>query len=509
MKRQTGISGGQEIVATDATGGGGGGGGPIEDGVNSGIKATVRESTVTAGEFGLVVINPDGSNISGGGGGGGAVTIAAGADVTEGNTTDAKVTGDNAGTVSAKLRGINYLLNAVVDTGNSYERVHIENASLAVTGPLTDTQLRATAVPISAASLPLPSGAATETTLGTRLSESDFDTKTGSLTETAPGTDTASSGLNGRLQRIAQRLTSLITALGSPFQAGGSIGNTTFASTQSGTWTVQPGNTANTTAWKVDGSAVTQPVSAASLPLPSGASTAALQTQPGVDIGDVTINNAAGASAVNVQDGGNSLTVDGSVTVTQGTASNLKAEVTNAGTFAVQASQSTASNLNAQVVGNVADDGAASGNPVVCAGIAISPDGTDPGNVSAEGDVTRNLTDLNRIQFVRTDNPRAGHVHLDGSSAYTDQNLVSAPGSGLQTIITNIIFGSNAATAINFFLEEGSTKIFGPIALEAVAGRGFCSGPIRLPVTANTAVTLTTSAAIAQAFDMDYFIQKV
>lgn len=32
---------------------------------------------------------------------------------------------------------------------------------------------------------------------------------------------------------------------------------------QNGTWTVQPGNTANTTAWKVDGSAVTQPVSMA------------------------------------------------------------------------------------------------------------------------------------------------------------------------------------------------------------------------------------------------------
>lgn len=35
----------------------------------------------------------------------------------------------------------------------------------------------------------------------------------------------------------------------------------TVAATQSGVWTVQPGNTANTTAWKVDGSAVTQPVS--------------------------------------------------------------------------------------------------------------------------------------------------------------------------------------------------------------------------------------------------------
>ncbi len=35
----------------------------------------------------------------------------------------------------------------------------------------------------------------------------------GSLTEAAPGTDTASSGLNGRLQRIAQRLTSILAAL--------------------------------------------------------------------------------------------------------------------------------------------------------------------------------------------------------------------------------------------------------------------------------------------------------
>jgi hypothetical protein len=57
----------------------------------------------------------------------------------------------------------------------------------------------------------------------------------------------------------------------------------------------------------------TQPVSAAALPLPAGAATLAAQTQPGVDIGDVTINNAAGAAAVNVQDGGNSLTVDAPV----------------------------------------------------------------------------------------------------------------------------------------------------------------------------------------------------
>ncbi len=42
------------------------------------------------------------------------------------------------------------------------------------------------------------------------LDTSDVETKLGALTETAPASDTASSGLNGRLQRIAQRLTSLI-----------------------------------------------------------------------------------------------------------------------------------------------------------------------------------------------------------------------------------------------------------------------------------------------------------
>lgn len=61
--------------------------------------------------------------------------------------------------------------------------------------------------PISATALPLPSGAST-------LAEQQSQTTAiGSLTETAPATDTASSGLNGRLQRIAQRLTSLIALL--------------------------------------------------------------------------------------------------------------------------------------------------------------------------------------------------------------------------------------------------------------------------------------------------------
>lgn len=166
-------------------------------------------------------------------------------------------------------------------------------------------------------------------------------------------------------------------------------------------------------------------------------------------------------------------------------------------------------NLLGSVVGSVADDSPTPGNPITVGGLAKTPDGTDPGNVSAEDDVARFITDLNRRQYVNTLHPNFKHKHLDGSSAYTDETIAASPGAGFQLVITNIIGSTGAATALNFFLEEGSTKIFGPIYLEAVAGRGFASGPINLPVTASTAVTLTSSAAIAQSFDIDYYIQKV
>ena len=69
----------------------------------------------------------------------------------------------------------------------------------------------------------------------------------GAVTETAPASDTASSGLNGRLQRIAQRLTSLIallpTSLGQKTMANGLA--VTLASDQS-TLTTQSGYVAGT-----------------------------------------------------------------------------------------------------------------------------------------------------------------------------------------------------------------------------------------------------------------------
>lgn len=64
----------------------------------------------------------------------------------------------------------------------------------------------------------------------------DLNARMGALTETAPATDTASSGLNGRLQRIAQRLSSLIAFYTADFGASSAsirtaaqVGNATGA----------------------------------------------------------------------------------------------------------------------------------------------------------------------------------------------------------------------------------------------------------------------------------------
>ena len=144
---------------------------------------------------------------------------------------------------------------------------------LAVTGPLTDVQLRNSPVPVSGTVAATQSGtwnigaltsitnpvavtgtfwqttqpvsgtvAVTQSTspwvvsgavtanAGTNLNTSALALEStqasqsvllGAVTETAPASDTASSGLNGRLQRIAQRLTSLIalipSAIGTAF----------------------------------------------------------------------------------------------------------------------------------------------------------------------------------------------------------------------------------------------------------------------------------------------------
>lgn len=139
---------------------------------------------------------------------------------------------------------------------------------------LTELQLKADLTetqPVSVASLPLPSGAATQTTLAALLAELQLKadltetqpvsvsgvstaanqatelTRIGDVTEAAPASDTASSGLNGRLQRAAQNITTMSAKL--PATLGQKAMSASLAvaiasdqgavpASQSGTWNI-------------------------------------------------------------------------------------------------------------------------------------------------------------------------------------------------------------------------------------------------------------------------------
>lgn len=202
--------------------------------------------------------------------------------------------------------------------------VEIGTASTPIQVSLANTTTNATAVkvdgsavtqPISAASLPLPTGAATQTTLA-----------------------------------------SVLTALGSPFQAGGSIGNASFGATQAtaanlnatvvgtgtfavqasqtGTWTVNPATAAN---WGLGATASAVPANAQYVGMSvAGTLTGLTGTANGLKVD---------GSAVTQPVSGTVTFSNSTIAVTQATAASLNATVVGTGTFAVQASQSGTWNI--------------------------------------------------------------------------------------------------------------------------------------------------------------------
>jgi hypothetical protein len=79
--------------------------------------------------------------------------------------------------------------------------------------------------------------------------------------------------------------------------------------------TVSANCTQTTSPWVISGNVTSNSANIATETTLSAINTKLVS---GTDIGDVTINNANGASAVNIQDGGNTITVDGTVTANQG-----------------------------------------------------------------------------------------------------------------------------------------------------------------------------------------------
>ena len=154
---------------------------------------------------------------------------------------------------------------------NNHNVVVTSAPTTAVTGPLTDTQLRATSLPVSGAffqatqpvsatSLPLPTGASTEATLALIKAKTDnidvlLSTRTKPAdTQTISGTVTANAGTNLNTSALALDAT-LTGGTAKSITRGGAKGTTVAADITS-----NPVD-ANTQALHVDGSKVTQPVS--------------------------------------------------------------------------------------------------------------------------------------------------------------------------------------------------------------------------------------------------------
>jgi hypothetical protein len=126
-----------------------------------------------------------------------------------GGYANVKVTPSGALTVEAAVTGSVSVTNPSIAVTGS---VSVTNPSIAVTGTFWPTTQTVDGTVTANTGLILPASLgqkASASSLAVTLS-SEQEAEIGIITETAPATDTASSGLNGRLQRIAQRLTSLI-----------------------------------------------------------------------------------------------------------------------------------------------------------------------------------------------------------------------------------------------------------------------------------------------------------
>lgn len=250
------------------------------------------------------------------------------------------------------------------------------------------------------------------------------------------------------------------TALGAPSAYGTSPGavtvmgvnayvTNTLLVSQSGTWTVQPGNTANSTAWLVTGTGGTFPITAASLPLPTGAATAANQSTEISSLATIATNTGA---AIPAQSGHGTLI---------GAVEGVVASGSTAGTYPLTHG-GRAQNAEATAVTN--------GQAVVAAFDLVGKQVTSP--------------------YANKENLTEGAASVTGTSS---TSLVGAPGANLFIYVTSVDCFNSGSTTTTVSLQNGSggTVIWEGVA--AASGGGFTkSFPTAIGgvnnMTANTAL---------------------
>lgn len=154
----------------------------------------------------------------------------------------------------------------------------------------------------------------------------------------------------------------------------------------------------------------------------------------GTDIGDVTINNASGASAVNIQDGGNTITVDGTVAVTNSdiTSTKTAVELIDDAIY-VDDADWTADTSKHALVGGVTQ---------------ATPSANTDGDTTPL--ITNSLREL-RIAALESDLATAGTTHVKkyytNSGAVTD-GIIWSPAAGKRWFLTTLAINVSAASTV-------------------------------------------------------------
>jgi hypothetical protein len=198
-----------------------------------------------------------------------------------------------------QLRATAVPVSGTVTASGPLTDTQLRASAVPVSGPLTDTQLRATAVSVSAAALPLPSGAATSALQTTgNTSVGNIDTKIPALGQSLMA---ASIPVVIASNQSAVAVSGAVTANAGtgPFPVSDNGGSLTVDGTVGVSGSVSVTGPLTDTQLRASAVPVTGgltdtqlrasavPVSATALPLPAGAATSALQTTGNASVGSI------------------------------------------------------------------------------------------------------------------------------------------------------------------------------------------------------------------------------
>ena len=313
----------------------------------------------------------------------------------------------------------------------------------------------------------------------------------------------------------------------------------TVAATQSGTWTVQPGNTANTTAWLVTGTGGSFPVTDSGGSLTIDNATLSV-TGGGVEASALRVTIASDSTGVlSVDDNGSTISVDdggGSLTVDVGTA--LPAGTNNIGDVDIASIAAGDNNIgNVDVVTVPADPFGANADAAATAG--------STGSIQAKLRLMTSQLDAIKTAVETLDNAISGseiqadvvtqpvrarttdHVGaalctdaiMQGTTARTpayaiidaatsgDNTLLAAQGAGNKIRVLSLFLVASAAVTVRFESGAGGTALTGQMSLAANGGFVLPFNPAGwFETAANTLLNLELSGATSVDGSFQYIV---